>query len=387
MSYVTGVAIADTFILRDGTDTAITGKTSGDFATIEAYDVAAPGTTAAVALVEIGNGEYGISFTPTTPTSGSDRTWTAHVVYNSGGVFREWSESWPVSAAAVTTTVITVPVAPASGSSFTRAQLRDMVARRFGDLVQLTATAPGSTTTFVDIQRVSVATPHFTGRDLLFTGGHNVGTVRVITNTNASTGTLTFSAVSDATVGADTASVYNNQSGGFTVQEYNDAINDAIRAAFPLAVIAVQVDITSPFDTAVPEIDLPAELYEIESLEYQTSDGRWIDLPRGRNGFGWTVDRSLSQLRLEGYPASLAGTATLRAFGTGRQPELDDDTDTCVLNESFIVAHCVYQMAMGAIGRDVKFERIAGAAQGEMERARTAVRTMRKPTTRKVVAA
>ena len=82
---VVNVAITDTFIRRDNANAAITGKTSADFATIEAYQISAPGTTAAVTLTEIGSGKYRISFTPTTVAY-----WTAHLVYSAGGVFREY---------------------------------------------------------------------------------------------------------------------------------------------------------------------------------------------------------------------------------------------------------------------------------------------------------
>ena len=87
---VVNVAITDTFILRDNVNAAITGKTSADFATIEAYQITSPSTVAAVTLAEIGSGKYRISFTPTTVAY-----WTAHVVYNAGGVFREYAPDRP----------------------------------------------------------------------------------------------------------------------------------------------------------------------------------------------------------------------------------------------------------------------------------------------------
>lgn len=91
MAYVVSSPIYSTIVLRDAANAALTGKTSADFTTIEAYRVSAPTTTATATLTEIGDGEYSINFTPSTESD-----WAAHVVYDSGGVFREWIEVFDV---------------------------------------------------------------------------------------------------------------------------------------------------------------------------------------------------------------------------------------------------------------------------------------------------
>lgn len=96
MTYLSGSAIYDTRIIRDDNGTAITGLTSGSFATLEAYTLPSAATTATPTVTEIGAGEYAFAFTPS--TSG---TWSLHIVYNSGGVFREYSSTYNVLAAAV----------------------------------------------------------------------------------------------------------------------------------------------------------------------------------------------------------------------------------------------------------------------------------------------
>mgnify|MGYP000875156283 FL=1 len=93
MTYLSGSAIYDTRIIRDDNGTAITGLTSGSFATLEAYTLPSASTTATPTVTEIGAGEYAFAFTPS--TSG---TWSLHIVYNSGGVFREYSSTYVVLA-------------------------------------------------------------------------------------------------------------------------------------------------------------------------------------------------------------------------------------------------------------------------------------------------
>lgn len=96
MTYLSGTAIYDTRIIRDDNGTAITGLTSGSFATLEAYTLPSASTTATPTVTEIGAGEYAFAFTPS-----AAGTWTLHIVYNSGGVFREYSSTYPVLASAV----------------------------------------------------------------------------------------------------------------------------------------------------------------------------------------------------------------------------------------------------------------------------------------------
>src|SRR4030095_14744546 len=95
-------AIVDSFILRDNANIAITGKVAADFATIEAYSTGTPATTAPITLTEIGADEYRISCIPTTA-----ETWTGHIIYNAGGVFREYLETYEVLSKPAT--VIVVP--------------------------------------------------------------------------------------------------------------------------------------------------------------------------------------------------------------------------------------------------------------------------------------
>ena len=95
MAYVVNESLSDIFILRDNANAAITGKTSADFPTLDAFQISAPSTTASVTLIEIGDGEYAIAFTPTTAAR-----WRARVTYNAGGVFRDFLETYDVLPAA-----------------------------------------------------------------------------------------------------------------------------------------------------------------------------------------------------------------------------------------------------------------------------------------------
>lgn len=82
--YVVNSAIYDVIVLRTTSGTAITGKVSGDFDTLEAYTLPSGATTAAVTLTEIGNGEYSATFTPS-----AAGTWVLHYIYDGDSIFLE----------------------------------------------------------------------------------------------------------------------------------------------------------------------------------------------------------------------------------------------------------------------------------------------------------
>ncbi len=95
MSTAIGQTINDVIVIRDDLNAPILLLTDADFATLEAYAVAEPVTTAPVTLDEIGNGEYSIAFDPT--TSGA---WVFHYVYDDTPMFREETRRYEVAGTA-----------------------------------------------------------------------------------------------------------------------------------------------------------------------------------------------------------------------------------------------------------------------------------------------
>jgi len=361
------------FTLLDSLGAAETGKVNADF-TNDIYLTSSPGTTATGTVSEVSEGRYLITFTPT--AAGLWHVAWDVVVDGDTVGFEE------IVNAQSSTTATVVSVAGAGGLTRTRAQLRRQIADRFEDLVMLTATANGSTTTLLDTINVNAGTEHFNGREILFTSGTNDGLVRRITGTTSSTGTLTFAAVTASTATNDTADVYNRRGRGFTVAQYNRAINNAINDAYPLGMIEVVATVTNPaaFDAETPEITVPASIIDVLELEYADSSGDYHVLPkaRRRGGYGWFADPASGQLRLHGRVAASADGLVLRIHGLGRQDELSSDSDTCALSPEYIVARAAYHLALGAVDNEDHAVRV-NIFRDESERCRIKLRKMREP--------
>jgi hypothetical protein len=93
MSTAVGQPIGDVITIRDNANDPILTLIAGDFATLEAYSLTVPATTAVVDLDEIDGGQYATSFEPST-----GGVWILHYVYDDTPVFREESRRYEVSA-------------------------------------------------------------------------------------------------------------------------------------------------------------------------------------------------------------------------------------------------------------------------------------------------
>jgi hypothetical protein len=270
--------------------------------------------------------------------------------------------------------------------ALTRAQLRRRIAERIGDIVYLTATANGTTTTFIDTLRIGTQTDSMLGRDLLFTSGANSGLTRRITSFNDGTGTIGWGIAVTSTLANDTAEVYNKRGTGWLKEEYDRAINACIDEASGLGLVELVEVIPGPFDAEVPEVTVPVTLLEVFAVEWQDSDGFWHAIrPSARwDRYGWSADPGAGQIRIQGAPAMLADTANIRLSGYGRQATLAADTDSCSLDVDWMVARACYLLYEGGLDRDSGYGQKILLVKEAAERARRRLQVVRHPGTRPV---
>lgn len=276
--------------------------------------------------------------------------------------------------------------------SHTLRELRRAVADRFGDLTQLTTTANGDNSTFttlIDALNVNGGSEHFNGRMLLVTSGTYANHKARITGTADSTGTLTFTpAAGGRIVSGVTVDVFNRRGIGFTIAEYDRAINNAIDDAFPLGLIEIVDPLTSGEATStddVTTITVPVDLYEVFAVEWQDDDDLWREVPKATrtNLFGWkaTADGIIT---ITGLPQEDTEEHSLRLRGYGRQDQLTADTDACLLPKEWVVARAAYHLALGALMRGSEYGALAQQFAREAEMVRTRLRTVRRANSERV---
>lgn len=345
-----------------------TGNTGETFTRVSSYINGSPSTWNPT-IAELGSGYYRWSYVPA--VAGSFE-W---VGTGSGG--SPLSINFDVEAS-VDPTVVVVAAATTGALTQTLAQLRNRVSDRLGDRLPLIATSNGTTSTFKDNLNVTTATENLLGRWIVLSDG----TIHVISGQTNSSSTLTFTPDAGSTsytATGQTANLYNKRGKGFTTDQYKNAINNAINDAYPLGLIAVRGDVTLPFDSAAPEITIPASITYITDLEYEDASGFWHRLPKsGRSTeYGWKADPAAGELRLFGFMADQVDGLSLRITGFGRQAELSADTDTCALNAEFIVSRACYHLCASAIDKDAAFYgSLVNLYMQESDRMRKRLRTL-----------
>ena len=106
----------------------------------------------------------------------------------------------------------------------TREDLRKAIVRNLGKMVTGTTSGSGSTTTALDTKLFG-GDDEYIGSYIRFTSGDNDGSVRRITDYTASTGTITFAAVSATVAGSTTYELWKDQ---FDPQVVDEFINHSI---------------------------------------------------------------------------------------------------------------------------------------------------------------
>ena len=374
---VVNTAVYDTFVLRDNVNAAITGKTAADFAALEAYLVSTPVTTAVVTLAEIGSGEYSTAFTPT-----AVGVWTLHVVYDSGGVFREFSATYDVEAAASVAPITPAPVT----TGVTLQNLRRRVGLRLGDTTVCTADADGDASTFFDTKKLKLPDDDYASYSAYVASGDalNVGEERTVTGSIQGTGSLSVSPAYPAALLTGTVLELHNERGtGWTGAEKNAAINQAIADAAGLGGVELTVTPVAAFSQQTPTIAVPDTMTRLFLVEYQDTLGNWIVLPKaGRpGGQGWWVHAAGGTIDISGRWRYAADRMAVRLRGFGQFAELTEETDTTTVNPLYVIPAACLSLLEGGLDRDPARQGLIPLFQREADRWRVAATRVAPPNT------
>ncbi|RJO63692.1 MAG: hypothetical protein C4523_19620 [Myxococcales bacterium] len=265
--------------------------------------------------------------------------------------------------------------------SRTRAQLRQAVGELLGDLIQITATANGTTTTTIDTLNVGSAEDHFNGRYLMATSGANAGEVKRITATATSTGTLTHGAFSTATAAGDTFDVTNARGRGFRPDEYHAAINELIVEAWPAFAIHVE-DGAGTFDADTEDITVDAALAAVYEVEWTDSQGTEHRI-RGSNASqrdGWIADPANGKIKIVGSAKLEPDGNTVTLKGYGRQDTLSAEADTCLIPAAWLVPAAALRLATRGLTRDPdRYGPLLGVLQRRVDQHFPLIATTRAP--------
>lgn len=309
----------------DEQNQAITGETWR-------VDIAekADGTPFSVTITERGSGYYNVA--ASTTASDPPGEWILIVTAISNEA--HYQQVWDVTQGRPPVVLIQPPTT----RGVSRRDLRRMVAQQLGDYRLVTATAEGTTEMVVASRDLAAEYNHFAGMQIVAVGGTpaNIGltaTVRVSDDANRSVSFVPSFAVK--TMPGDTFEMYNMRSTGWVMEQYNDAINDAItRAGEEHATEPVIYDVPGAFDRQSPYIALPEEFTHFSGVQIIDARGnRRTVLPAGI-----TIDRASYEVGIVGDWAGRAHGKSLRLLGHRRPGRLETDDARTSIGAEWIVA-------------------------------------------------
>jgi hypothetical protein len=230
--------------------------------------------------------------------------------------------------------------------AITRAQIRENVGQQLGDLVVIRATADSpSASVFIDRTNLVLQPLAYSGRQVVFASGTpaNIGLIRWVQGSSMEHRSLTFTdALPTAPVTGDTAHMMNWRGVGWTVDDYNMAINRAIRNAGQLRYMEWREDtlVAADYNTTTRRLTIPDDYIYVEELAFQTYDDAWEEAWMGRfnSGQGWAgagLDGTL-EIGTDVFDTLLYPDPIFRVRGWARPAELLADDDETTVPSSWL---------------------------------------------------
>ena len=229
--------------------------------------------------------------------------------------------------------------------SSTRLELRRLIGDVTGDMLLLTATSAGTTSTFPDTSRLADRgdrAPSLINKLLYFSGGTsaNLGHEAAVTDFTSSTRTLTFAPVAPASVAStDVAELWSATERIGSVSAIHRLINYAIKQVQDMAGLE-EYSAAATFNARTGLLTIPATWIEVGGVEYTDSTGYVREIPSR-----WLKVRPAGyKLEIVGRGAALADRRSVRLFGYPRVSQLTTDsaasTGTTSVDAGWIV-NCV----------------------------------------------
>jgi hypothetical protein len=271
-----------------------------------------------VIVSESANGVY----TVTAPTEITDPPGTWHLVVRSNLDDALFSEKFDITS----TRAPVVVIQNIYRSGITRRDLRRMVARELGDLVDVRATLQGTESSIVDTINLTLENRHYNGMDIRCVSAaasQNVGRFATVTASSQDHSSVNFVPPFPLpTMPGDEFELTNFRGTGWRGVEYDNAINAAIlRAGDEHYTIPYSTTLTDRFSRNAPTLTIPDEFAYFAGVAYTDRRGERKTLPPS----SYDVDRYSNEVTIRtSFRGKMQGASvTLR--GRTEPPLLEAD--------------------------------------------------------------
>ena len=223
-----------------------------------------------------------------------------------------------------------------------RRDLRRTIMRGLGDMIVLTATEDGDTTTFIDAVHLHGEPGHYAGRLAYISGGTaaNLDLTRSVRGSSQSATSITFQlALPAATATGDELELVNTFGMGWTFEDIHNAINEAIAEASTYGAVPISTDVAEVFDEAgTRTVAIPDTFVGVNGVQVLDDRDQPVNVRRANvfGANGWAVDHANREILIAGRMAALAHERTVRLYGYGNPEPLDNDDDDTALDPEWL---------------------------------------------------
>lgn len=210
-----------------------------------------------------------------------------------------------------------------------RWKVRRAAARLLGDLLTLTATedAPdGDPAMFKDARNLAIdasRTVNWQGVVVRSTAPENLYFRTRLESSSRADRTATMDPpLPTWSRGGDQIDVFMHRGTGWRIEEYDGAINDAIRMLDKKYTQDATLDTTTGFDPYAPFITVPDDWVGVYRVEYRLSDGLYVDITEP-----FELDQENHAVRIGWNDSGFMRGCVARIYGKKMWPELEDDED------------------------------------------------------------
>jgi hypothetical protein len=243
--------------------------------------------------------------------------------------------------------------------SATRQALRQEIGRLTGDMLKLTATANGTTSTLIDKLRGYRGDGKLAGRIGWVAAGTaaNLYSMIRVTGNVRSTFTVSFTdtLLTSATATGDVIELWNTDGMGFYPDDVNSEINAAIAACGSLVTSPDEEEVED-FDSDDPILTIPADWEFFGGVRWldttQTEDGVWMEIES--TPYNMDIDVRNREVRLKGPIAARVDTHTTRLYGDIASTALSLDTSSTSVDAEWLTHYVAYRLLLPMMRRTTK---------------------------------
>lgn len=258
-------------------------------------------------------------------------------------------------------------------ASTTRLQLFLDIASELGDLVTLTATGTGSTTSLVSTSDMLYGDGGLNGREVWFatSGGagsaSNVGTRRIVIDTDEDASTITVSpAWPAASISGDVVHLVNARATGVTIPEIHNKINQLIRRVGD-TLATETADTAATFAQTSPKISIPTGWEYFLGIQVERDPSLtnvWDAMPP----FHYRVDRwdSPKTVTIKQQFRSLWHNKRYRLIGGNSLSTLSTDATTTTVPPSWLAKTAAYELLEAAAAQGRAGDVATALTRGEL---------------------